>query len=113
VFLSAWHEEAFRLPRTLGHYIQSNVCPADVVVRRPVPYSTVLRIVMVTILFSVCAFFVALLLFSFQKMRKAICISVGIAAGVVTVLICWCIINSWDSGDEDSENDELIDDESQ
>ena len=66
---------------------------------------------MMTNLFSVCAFFVALLLFSFQKMKKAICISVGIAGGVVTVLIFWCIINSWDSGNEDSENDELIDDE--
>jgi heme O synthase-like polyprenyltransferase len=64
---------------------------------------------MMTNLFRVCAFFVALLLFSFQKMKRAICISVGTAAGVVTVLICWCIINSWDSGDEDSENDELID----
>jgi hypothetical protein len=44
-------------------------------------------------------------------MPPSIRIFVGTAAGIVAVLISWCIINSWDSGDGDSEDDELIDDE--
>jgi hypothetical protein len=64
---------------------------------------------MMTNLFSVCAFFAALLLFSCQNMRRSIRVSVGLAAGIVAVLIFWCIVNSWDSGDGHSENDDLID----
>jgi hypothetical protein len=56
-------------------------------------------------------FFVALLLFSFQKTKPSIQIPVGVVACIVTVLIFWCIINSWDSGDDDLEDDKLIDDE--
>ena len=64
---------------------------------------------MMTNLPSVCAFFFALSLFSFQKTRRPIRISVGIAAGIVAVLILLCIVNSWDSGNGESENAELID----
>jgi hypothetical protein len=56
---------------------------------------------------SVLLFFAALLLFSFQRMTKAIRIVMGAAAGFIAVLVIWCIINSWDSGDEDDE--ELVD----
>ena len=66
---------------------------------------------MVTIinLSSVCVFFVALLLFSLQNATAHIRAWVGAASGVVTILITWCIINSWDSDSCDSERDELID----
>jgi len=60
---------------------------------------------------SVCTFFAALLFFSFQETTALIRISVGIAAGIVSALIFWCIVNSWDSGDGDSRDDELIDED--
>ena len=66
---------------------------------------------MTDLIFSVLAFFVAILLFSFQRMTTSIRISVGAAAGIVTALTTWCIINSWDSGHGDSEDNELIDDD--
>jgi di/tricarboxylate transporter len=58
---------------------------------------------------SVCTFFVALLFFSFQGTTTSIRVSVGVTAGIVSVLIFWCIVNSWDSGERDSEDYELID----
>ena len=58
---------------------------------------------------SVCVFFIALLLFSFEKTTAHIRAWVGAASGIVTILIIWCIINSWDSDSCDSERDELID----
>ena len=58
---------------------------------------------------SVCVFFVALLLFCFQNETKSIWISVGVASGIVVVLIIWCIVNCWDSSIRDSERDELRD----
>ena len=60
-------------------------------------------------LLSVCVFFVALLLFSFKKTDTRIWASVGAASGIVTILIIWCIINSWESDSGDSERDEVID----
>jgi len=57
---------------------------------------------------SVSAFFVALLFFSFQGTTTSTRISMGVTAGIVSVLILWCIIDLWDSGDGDS-GDELID----
>jgi hypothetical protein len=62
-----------------------------------------------TDLHSVCVFFVALLLFAFQNATTAIRASVGVASGIVTILITWCIVNSWDSSISDSERDELRD----
>ena len=69
----------------------------------------VLQIVTMTDLLSVCAFFVALLLFTFKNATTNIRVSVGAASGFVAILIIWCIINFWDSGiDSESERDELI-----
>ncbi len=62
-----------------------------------------------TNLYRVCAFFVALLLFSFRNATTHIRASLGAASGFVTVLIIWCIINFWDSESSDSERDGLID----
>jgi hypothetical protein len=67
------------------------------------------QIVTITNLPSVCVFFVALLLFSFEKATAHIQACVGAASGIVTILITWCIINSWESGSGDSERDEVID----
>ena len=61
-----------------------------------------------TYLFSVCAFFVALLLFSFQNEMTRIRVPMGVASGIVVVLIIWCIVNCWDSSLGDSEREELI-----
>jgi hypothetical protein len=60
---------------------------------------------------SVCTFFAALLFFSFEDTTTSICISVGIAASIVSALIFWCIVNSWDSGDGYSRDAELIDED--
>ena len=54
---------------------------------------------------SAWGFFVALLMFSFQNMSRTIWISVGTAAGIVTVFIVWCIINTWDSEEREEEPD--------
>lgn len=44
-------------------------------------------------------------------MTPSIRISVGTAAGIVAALTVWCIINSWDSGDDDPEDELLLVDE--
>jgi purine-cytosine permease-like protein len=49
---------------------------------------------------SACSFFIALLLLSFWKAEMGIWIPVAASAALVIVLIGWCILNSWDSGDE-------------
>ena len=64
---------------------------------------------MMTGFLSVCVFFVALLSLCFQNEKKSIRISVGVAFGIVVVLIFWCIVNCWDSSIRDSERDELKD----
>ena len=108
VRLPGGHGEALLSPGALGHHIQPNVCSIDVVVRRHIPGPCSPDSDM-TNLFSVCVFFVALLLFSFQDMKTDIRVSLGAASGIVTILITWCIINSWDSSISDSESDKLID----
>ena len=45
---------------------------------------------------SAWGFFVALLIFSFQNMSRKTWIPMGIVAGIVTLLIVWCIANTWD-----------------
>ena len=52
---------------------------------------------------SAWGFFVALLIFSFQNTSKKIWISVGSAAGIVAILIVWCVSNTWDPGEEEEE----------
>lgn len=106
--LPGGYEEARFLSGALGHHIQPNVCSVDVVVRRYIPGSRSPHS-NTTNLFSVCAFFVALLLFSFQNAKTDIRVSLGVASGIVTILITWCIINSWDSSISDSESDKLVD----
>ena len=54
-------------------------------------------------------FFIALLLFSFWKTTARIQASVGVASGIVAILIIWCIINSWESDKGDSEKDGIVD----
>ena len=49
---------------------------------------------------SAWGFFVALLIFSFQNTTRRIQITVGIAAGIVSILILLCIINTWDREEE-------------
>jgi L-lactate permease len=69
----------------------------------------VLQRVKMTNFLSVCVFFVALLLFSFKKETKGIRIAVGVASGMVVILIVFCIVNCWDSSIRNSEKDELKD----
>ncbi len=52
---------------------------------------------------SVLVFFVALLVLSFKDTARKIWISVGTAAGIVTVLIAWCTTNTWDPGEREEE----------
>jgi hypothetical protein len=54
---------------------------------------------------SAWGFFIALLMFSFQNMSRKIWIPVGIAAGIVTVLVVWCISNTWDPEERGEESD--------
>jgi hypothetical protein len=58
---------------------------------------------------SVFLFFVALLLFTTHNTTTEIRVSVGVASGIVVFLIICCVVNSWDSGIDDSERDELKD----
>ena len=67
----------------------------------------VLPIVTMTDFLRVCGFFVAVLLFSFQNVTAEIRVFVGAASGLVTVLVIFCIVYSWDSGIDNSEMDEL------
>ncbi|KAI9443655.1 hypothetical protein BJY52DRAFT_1157174 [Lactarius psammicola] len=48
------------------------------------------------LMWSAWGFFVALLIFSFQNTSRRIWIPVGTAAGIVTILMIWCIGNTWD-----------------
>ena len=52
---------------------------------------------------SACSFFIALLHLLVWKAKMRIWIPVAASAVLVVVLIGWCILNSWDSGDEGSE----------
>ncbi len=54
-------------------------------------------------LYSAWGFFVALSIFTFQNTTTTIQISVGTAAGIVSILICWCIGNTWDPGEDEEE----------
>jgi len=72
------------------------------------PLAIIFSLTYALLMWSVCIFFVALLLFSLQNMTRKIWISVGTAAAFITALVLWSIWNSWDSGDEDLE-DELTD----
>ncbi|KAN0140935.1 hypothetical protein V8E53_001379 [Lactarius tabidus] len=63
------------------------------------PLAIIFSLTYVLLMWSAWGFFVALLIFSFQNMSRTIWIGVGTAVGIVTVLIVWCIINNWDSGE--------------
>jgi hypothetical protein len=69
------------------------------------PLAIVFSLTYALLMWSAWGFFVALLIFSFQNMSRTIWISVGTAAGIVTFLIVWCIINTWDSGEREDEPD--------
>ncbi|KAH9958307.1 hypothetical protein BC827DRAFT_1220437 [Russula dissimulans] len=65
------------------------------------PLAIIFSLTYALLMWSVCLFFVALLLFSFQNTKRKIQISVGAVAAAITALIFWSIWNSWDSGDRD------------
>jgi hypothetical protein len=69
------------------------------------PLAILFSLTYALLMWSAWGFFVALLIFSFQNMSRTIWISVGIPAGIVTVLIFWCIINTWDSEEQEEESD--------
>ncbi|KAN0140922.1 hypothetical protein V8E53_001366, partial [Lactarius tabidus] len=69
------------------------------------PLAIVFSLTYALLMWSAWGFFIALLIFSFQNMPRTILISVGTAAGIVTFLIVWCIINTWDSGEQQDEPD--------
>ncbi|KAH8995331.1 hypothetical protein EDB92DRAFT_196297 [Lactarius akahatsu] len=60
------------------------------------PLAIVFSLTYALLMWSVGGFFVALLIFSFQDTTREIWISVGTAAGIVAILIVWCIKNTWD-----------------
>jgi len=71
------------------------------------PLAIIFSLTYALLMWSVCGFFAALSLFTLHNTRKKIQVPVGVAVGIVSGLTIWCFINSWDSGDGDS--DELID----
>ncbi len=52
---------------------------------------------------SVWGFLIALLLINFLHTTRENWISVGTAAGIITILRVWCIMNTWDLGDREEE----------
>ncbi|KAH9005403.1 hypothetical protein EDB86DRAFT_2825063 [Lactarius hatsudake] len=60
------------------------------------PLAIVFSLTYALLMWSAWGFFVALLIFSFQDTSMRIWIPVGIAAGIITILIVWCIGNTWD-----------------
>ncbi|KAH9168447.1 hypothetical protein EDB89DRAFT_2203149 [Lactarius sanguifluus] len=60
------------------------------------PLAIVFSLTYALLMWSVWGFFVALLLFTFQDTSGKILILVGIAAGIITTLIVWCIKHTWD-----------------
>ena len=98
--LPTWDALACGWSRTIGHRFQSNLCSINVVVCSNILY---LLYTAHSFLNSAWGFFVALLIFSFQNTSRRIWITVGIAAGIVTILILWCIYNTWDREEEKEE----------
>ncbi|KAH9046321.1 hypothetical protein EDB83DRAFT_2553734 [Lactarius deliciosus] len=60
------------------------------------PLAIVFSLTYALLMWSAWGFFVALLIFSFQDTSMRIWIPVGTAAGIITILIVWCIGNTWD-----------------
>jgi len=96
---------AMQDPATAWEYLDSMTKPLFYLE----PLAIVFSLTFALLMWSVCMFFVALLIFCFQNETKSIRISVGVASGIVVVLIIWCIVNCWDSSLGDSERDELRD----
>ncbi|KAI9443664.1 hypothetical protein BJY52DRAFT_447779 [Lactarius psammicola] len=67
------------------------------------PLAIVFSLTYALLMWSVLVFFAALLVFSFKDTSKNIWISVGTAAGIVTILIAWCTKNTWDPGEREEE----------
>ncbi|KAI0263350.1 hypothetical protein BC834DRAFT_309446 [Gloeopeniophorella convolvens] len=67
------------------------------------PLAIIFSLTYALLMWSVWMFFVSLLLFSFQNTTMAIRIALSIAAGIVTIFIIWCILNSWDTGEREEE----------
>ncbi|KAI0247959.1 hypothetical protein BJV78DRAFT_1241392 [Lactifluus subvellereus] len=63
------------------------------------PLAIIFSLTYALLMWSVWLFFIALLLFSFQNTTTEIQVIVGIFALFVTLLVIWCIVNSWHSDD--------------
>jgi len=72
------------------------------------PLAIVFSLTYALLMWSAWGFFVALLIFSFQNTSRRIWVPMGIAAGIVTVLIVWCITNTWDSDEREDEPDASV-----
>ena len=102
VALPTWDELARGWSRTIGHRFQSNLRSTDVVVCYFCPNISDPCIVLIR-LNSAWGFFAALSIFSFQNTSRRIWIPVGTAAGIITILIVWCIGNTWDTEEREEE----------
>ncbi|KAI0293518.1 hypothetical protein BC826DRAFT_373727 [Russula brevipes] len=73
------------------------------------PLAIIFSLTYALLMWSVCSFFIAVLISSFWKAKKNIWIPVAVSASFVAALILWCIVNSWDSdSDEDDPIDNLL-----
>jgi len=67
------------------------------------PLAIVFSLTYALLMWSAWGFFVALLIFSFQNTSKKIWITVGTAAGIVTILIVCCVKNTWEPEEQEEE----------
>ncbi|KAI9459417.1 hypothetical protein BJY52DRAFT_1265560 [Lactarius psammicola] len=67
------------------------------------PLAIVFSLTYALLMWSAWGFFIALLIFSFQNTSMRIWIPVGTAAGVITILIIWCVGNTWDPEEQEEE----------
>jgi len=86
-------------PRSAWHYLHGMEWPLVGLE----PLAIVFSLTYALLMWSAWGFFVALLIFSFQNTSSRIWIPVGIAAGVVAILIIWCIKNTWDTVEPEDE----------
>ncbi|KAI0293045.1 hypothetical protein BC826DRAFT_1143101 [Russula brevipes] len=68
------------------------------------PLAIIFSLTYALLMWSVCSFFIAVLISSFWKAKKNTWIAVAVSASLVAALIFWCIVNSWDSDDRGSED---------
>jgi len=67
------------------------------------PLAIIFSLTYALLMWSVWLFFIALLLLCFKNTTTVIRVIVGAFAGFVILLVIWCIVNSWHSGDLEEE----------